>query len=606
MLKGPQGTLFGRNSTGGAVLFSTKKPTDSFEGYIEGGYGDYNDREVSAVLNIPLMDDKLLVRIGGLGRSTDGYTHVDSLPGFPNGKWLDSTSYGVGRISVTFKPTSQLTNTIVVDSENSNNSAPSNILSYVAPGSLAAKLYPGIFQVLAQQRRLGPREQAALSSDQSSHKYEMTAVDTLNYRLTPSITLRNLFSYSHEANSQVIDADGTTYPIFASQRVDIPYYNNLFTEEVQARGQAFADRLKWSTGVYLDRNPLPPLSHSLYVTLGSPSLTINTTGGRTEAIYGQASFAITDKLTATAGLRETWNHLEGKTRTGVNPTTNACKPSALTDATCTISRQDDFSALTWTLGLDYQVTQDAMVYVASRRGFRDGGFNTSINDASLFSYNPEFVTDEEVGLKSTYYLFGDVTARTNADVYHQDYSAVQVALLELLNGTLTGYTGNGGDAGIWGTEFEGWLYPTRHLELSANFDYLDFAFTHLNPNVNAKSILAQQSNGRPRWKYGFGARYHMPLGDALGDMSVGANWNWVGQNGDNSLPMGMRPAYGLLNLSADWNGIAGKPVDLSFFATNALNATYQVGGYVIASLGTTTTTYGPPRMFGFRLRYSFH
>jgi iron complex outermembrane receptor protein len=607
VLKGPQGTLFGRNSTGGAVLLTTKKPTNDFDGYIEGGYGSYNNRELSGAVNLPIVDDKLLLRIAATTRDRDGFTHTDSAPGYPNGKWLDSTSYDVVRATLTFKPTDKIKNDIVVDSDNSNNSAPSNILAYVSPGSLAAKLYPGIFQVLAEQQKLGPRDQAAISSDQSSHKYTLTASDVFSYEVTPNFTLRNLFSYSHEANSQVIDADGTIYPIFASQKVISPFYNDLITEEVQARGQAFDNRLKWSTGLYLDSNPLPAYTDSVYVALGTPSLTVMRTGGNTQAVYGQASYAITDKLTATAGLRQTWTFNQAQSRIGLSPTTGACgAPPAGTDATCTVSRSGRTSATTWTLGLDYQLTNNTLAYVASRRGFRDGGFNTSVTDPSLYAYAPEFVTDEEIGVKSTYQLFGDVRARTNADIYHQDYDAVQVSLEALQNGALISYTGNGGDARIWGAEFEGWLYPTRNLEFSANFDWLDFAYTRLNPNAQTALILAQQTNGRPKWKYGFGGRYHLPLGDRVGEVSLGANWNWIGQNGDNSVPLGVRPAYGLLNISADWDGIAGKPIDLSFFMTNALDKVYEVGGYVFPSFGTTTITYGEPRMVGFRVRYSFH
>ncbi len=605
VLKGPQGTLFGRNSTGGAVLITTKKPTNDFEGYVEGGYGSYNNREVSAAVNLPIIADKLLLRVAAMARDRDGFTHVDSAPGYPNGKWLDSISYDVVRATLTFKPTEKLKNDIVVDSDNSNNSAPSNILAYVNPTGLAAKLYPGILQVLAQQAQLGPRDQAAISSDQSSHKYTLTALDALNYELTPNITLRNLFSYSHEANSQVIDADGSIYPVFASQRVDVPFYNDLLTEEVQARGQAFANRLKWSAGVYLDTNPLPTFTHSLYVAAGSSSLTIMRNGGNTQAVYGQASYALTDKLTATAGVRQTWTFSQAQSKVGISPVTGLCTPSATTDANCLAARSGRHAATTYTLGLDYQLTNNTLVYVASRRGFRDGGFNTSVTDPSLFAYAPEFVTDEEVGVKSTYQLFGDVRARTNADIYHQDYNGVQVTLTGLQNGVLTGYTGNGGDARVWGAEFEGWLYLTRNLDLNANFDWLDFAYTRLNPNANVAAILPLQTQGRPRWKYDLGARYHMPLG-GMGEASLGANWNWIGQNGDNTLPFGVRPAYGLLNISADLDGIAGKPIDLSFFMTNALDKVYAVGGYVFASFGTTTVTYGEPRMVGFRVRYTFH
>lgn len=602
VLPGPQGTLFGRNTTGGAVLFTSKRPTDQFEGFFQAGYGDFNNREVSGVINIPVIDDTLLVRLGAQVRKQNGFTHSLGTPLHPNGMALDDVNYVTGRLSITYKPTSYLKNDIIVDWDNSTSSSPSTILMYA--GAPATTLFPGIAQSVIDQKNLGTRVQLPTNSNQNSHKSTLAAIDILEYDISDQLTLKNIASYQHDTINQIIEADGSPYPVFSLQQTFVPFMVTAYTEELQLRGQAFDDRLNWTIGGFYYKAPLPSYLSSLYVFLGQQSRVTQRAGGDSEAVFGQASYKITDELTATAGIRETWDYQIAQSKS-LSPAGACVTPTAITDSNCLTTRSGNFSGIGWTVSLDYQATPNTLYYVTSRHGYRTGGFNPTVPAANLFSFGPEFVTDVEVGTKSNWAITEDVSARTNISAYHQDYNSVQLQQVNIINATLQSYTANGGDAEVWGAEFEGWLYLLHGLQLNANFAWLDFHYTNFNSQVPIATVLAQESQDRPKYKFGLGARYQLPVDEKLGGIDIGADYTWMAKNGDASLPFGIRPAYGLLNLSANWNAILQSKISASFYMTNATNQVYQVGAYVMPSFGTTATVFGAPRMVGFRARYDF-
>jgi iron complex outermembrane receptor protein len=173
VLKGPQGTLFGRNTTGGAILLQAKKPTNNFEGYVQEQLGNYNDREFEGAVNIPIVEDKLLVRIAGSKETRDGYTydigtHQD----------LDNRDYWAGRIGITWRPTDDFENYLVYDSLYNHTNGTGLVLAAVnpdiIPGATPAPFYVGSFErnfgvrnveaALAAQRALGPEPSIPIST----------------------------------------------------------------------------------------------------------------------------------------------------------------------------------------------------------------------------------------------------------------------------------------------------------------------------------------------------------------------------------------------------------------------------------------------------------
>ncbi len=141
VLKGPQGTLFGKNSIGGLVSISPMKPTDDFGGYVKGTFGNYSDREFEGTVNIPIVADKLLVRVAGQSQQRDGYTKDIS-----NGKDYDNRDYYAWRVGVTLRPTDDLENYFLYDSYCQHGNGSSTVPTFVNPGFTFAEIpLPNIF-----------------------------------------------------------------------------------------------------------------------------------------------------------------------------------------------------------------------------------------------------------------------------------------------------------------------------------------------------------------------------------------------------------------------------------------------------------------------------
>ncbi|HEY3656679.1 MAG TPA: TonB-dependent receptor [Steroidobacteraceae bacterium] len=264
------------------------------------------------------------------------------------------------------------------------------------------------------------------------------------------------------------------------------------------------------------------------------------------------------------------------------------------------------NAATWTAGLDYQVTLDTLLYLTSRRGFRPGGANGFSGAGTLLNnYGPEYVDDVEVGIKADWKV-ATIPIRTNIDVYGQRYRDIQVQQIVFANdGSFTALTENAAAARQWGVELEITAQLTDDLQVGATFDYLNFKYTEFAEGVDGSTLEAQKSGNRPPRKYGVNARYHLPVTGQIGEMSVRANWNW--QDDSLAVPSGTPiNAFGLLNLSAEWNGMLGSAFDSSLFASNVLDKVYSVGGFdELGALGFSIQRFGEPRMYGIRIRYRF-
>jgi iron complex outermembrane receptor protein len=133
VLKGPQGTLFGRNTMGGAVLLQTARPTNEFGGQLQAGYGNYNDRELNGEINLPIIDDKLLARIAVSGQIRDGFSHVQSMPGYPNGIDLDNRDTRSVRTSLTYRPTDSFQNDAILTYQEYTSHGSADFLTAIDP-----------------------------------------------------------------------------------------------------------------------------------------------------------------------------------------------------------------------------------------------------------------------------------------------------------------------------------------------------------------------------------------------------------------------------------------------------------------------------------------
>jgi iron complex outermembrane recepter protein len=608
VLKGPQGTLFGRNAIGGAILLESKRPTNDFGGSVEIGYGNYNDREAQATLNVPILDDRLAFRLAVSGQWRDGFTHLLSDPAHPNGVDLDDVNYNAVRGTVTFRPSADFQNDIIFDRLQSSTYGTSVILDNLNPTGVFATLYPAILSIFAQQQALGIRTQVPLDSDIFSTVTTQFLTDILRQDLTDTVTFRNILGFRRISYAYGIDFDGSAMPVldFGS---GTNFLIEQFTEEAQLQGKSLQGALDWVAGAFYENSPPQDFAgNDPQTELGTTSINQSRMGDSSKALYLQGTADLGSILTGlktTAGFRYTWDtrYLQNRIldANGVCPGTDV-----MPDSTCTTTNSGSWRAPSWTYSLDYQIDPRTLVYVATRRGYRSGGFNAGITDPSLANFAPETVTDEELGTKVDFSLFGFPT-RINADVYHQGYDNIQVNQFVFVDGNLDHITQNAATARLWGAEFEQWTNVGTHLQLGVNFDWVNLRYTSFAPGVDPAPLVGEETYDRPPYKYGANARYTFMANDVSGTVSAWANYTWQDKNGDTADVGGVIPSFGLLTLGAAWDHLGGQPLDVSLFMTNALNKTYVVQAQSLYSfgLGAALATYGEPRMYGVRFRYSF-
>jgi iron complex outermembrane recepter protein len=603
VLKGPQGTLFGRNTMGGAVLLQTARPTDDFGGHLQVGYGNYNDRELDAAINLPIIDDKLLVRVAINGQLRDGFSFVQSMPGYPNGLDLDNRDYRSARVSVTYRPIDIVQNDTIVTYQEYANHGSADFLTYVDPKGLTASIYPTLLGLLAEQQALGARTHLPIDTDTNGTNGNLFALENITkVDINDQLTYKNIFGFHQLTFNIKGDVDGTALPIF--EVVADNYHARQITDEMQLQGKSFGGHLDWVAGAFYSTQAPPgdtysPLGVKVLQPEGTPADVVNSESQtrltlESKALFAQGTYAfsgVLDGLKLTGGLRNTWDDRNEET-----PAAPGVPATAL---------PSNSKALTWTGALDYPIAPDASAYFTSRRGYREGGASAAaINDATvLFPFGPEYVTDYEVGIKSDWKV-ADVPIRTNVDVYYQDYSDIQVTQIVPYPGQPAGLdiTTNVGAARLWGAEYEGLVLLTKNLELGANFSYLSFKYTKFGPGVDGATLIGEETANRIPREYGLNARYYLPVPDTLGKLSALANWHWQAHFGD-FLGTSQIPSYGLLNLSFNWDKINGSPFDAQVFCSNALNKTYISGG--IGFVGFEESTYGDPRLYGIRVNYRF-
>lgn len=676
VLKGPQGTLFGQNTTGGAILFEPKKPQNDFDGYVYSQLGSYNWHQIQAVVNIPIIEDKLLVRLGGERDERDGFTTVAANPfaGRFAGLDMDNNDSWYFRVGVTFRPTDDIENYIVADSTYLHTNGTTLVLSSINPNILAAGNSANFLvnkppfevaapqTILALQKALGIRQILGFDplitfegkpltfpfAGPIEKAQDFNIVDTLRWDVSDDVVLKNIAGYVNSRQLTRSDFDGSP---FITQAFASPQGWNsaslgtgggsgletAYTEELQVQAKALDEKLQYQVGAFLRYATSGPASE--IVSDGSPSLgqiLVNTGGGftsRTQALYSQATYDMDGLWSAlqglkfTAGYRYNWDWGSGYQHiilqelaipglgyvpgTFLIPAvgTNCAGGVPSVPNNCDHAASAHFHSPGWNLSLDYAIDPETLVYIRSSKGYRAGGFTPQAPTVQDQTYQPEYLVDVEVGLKSDYTVFG-MRARSNVAAYHGWYSNIQTGVttfVEIL-GSLSnfGVTENAASATAEGFEGEFSIIPVEGLELRTNL-----SFNH-NVYDNFSSAAFGQLNGLsfagfPKLKVNLGATYHLPIDSSYGDVAVSVDWNYqthANLSTDNG--PSVEPTHRLLNWDIEWTSVFGRPFDLGFHMTNATNAAFPVGSFGLYNQqGFVSYDWNEPRMWYFSLRYRF-
>lgn len=695
VLKGPQGTLFGRNTTGGAVLLTPQKPTADLEGYVEGSAGNFDMWRLQGVINLPLADT-FKVRAGFDRNKRDGYMRNRSGIGASS---FNDSNYFSARLSVVADLTPDLENYSIFTYSNSfSNGYGSRIV-----GCLYDDIVPG-FSLSAGQRRTAQmgcdqlqrqtERGDGLLDVESSHPSpslkirQWQAINTTTFLASDSLTIKNIISYSEfrESSAFGLTGDNFTIPDPAPPGVDpalagqpfwyihlypAPGEDNVsqstFTEELQFQGNALDGALNWQTGAYLEVSK--PLGWSngytpqfLYCSdlaelacinpfgIGNITESPYQTTWNNKGLYAQATYQFSEQWSATGGIRYTFDKMRqiSETRRIIPPTIAGndpiyrCGDSRLTGdasmrSTCRAEASRKWEKPTWLLGVEYKPVEDVMLYAKWARGYRQGGINLS--NVGLESWEPEKVDSYEVGGKTTFNN-GSVRGTFNVAGFYNDFTDQQITA-NLIAKPDSGFPGgtaivNAGQSRIWGIETDASVTLFDSLRLDAGYTYLntelikiivptlppESPFLEVRPTAVTRQPLALS----PKHRLTASATYTLPIDETIGDISLGATYvytssQYSSRSGefltltDGTLvpardavgfTPGFLPPTHLVNLNVSWNGILGRPIDAAFFVTNLTDEIYPVNSTNgLNSAGYEAYLIGPPRMWGFRLKYRF-
>lgn len=617
VLKGPQGTLFGRNTTGGAILFEPRQPGQDLGGELSATVGDYGRRELSGVINIP-VSDRFAIRIAGQTGHRDGYTH-DVI----QDKDYEQRDFDSIRLGALYSG-ERFTNYFLATYTDYRENGSGNILTFVRPGN------PALEQAFAEQQALGVRATQHSVTDERDVGRFLTFIDRAAFQVSDTLTVRNVMSFTHWRTSRRVDEDGSPVIVLDSTGPlpgDWHKNQQVFTEELQLQGRTSDDRLKWQAGLYYEHGENP--ENTSFSQQFAPTFFLDTflidESHSSKGAYGQATYRldnVAEGLSFTAGYRHTWDEVAfgdafAGSATQVPSPGDPCfsVAGAVYPNGCLVQDSTSDDGSSYTIGLDWQVNPSTLLYVVHRQGYKSGGFNLvatqlGATDSDFYRYRPETVRDVEAGLKADW-GFGQARGRSNLALYYSKYTDAQVLTAAVVGGSVQGVTANAASATIWGFEAENTFRPTPNVELNLTYSYLDAGYDeYVTPLGNDLSNTPYPN--APKNKIAAGVRLRLPVTDSAGELWIGGTWSFqddmyvgIGDNGPGS-PANTQPSYSLVNLRADWYDFMGTRLDVAVFVTNVTDKAYQVTALdLYNALGFASASFGEPRMYGVTLKRSF-
>lgn len=613
VLRGPQGTLYGRNTTGGAFSVITRDPKPDLGGSVTASVGNLDLREIGGVLNLPIGEQSGL-RIVGQFSDRGGYG-TDAI-----GTDLGAITSSYGR-AVFRSEIGNLTLRLSADYADIESAGLITKLGGLVPAAGTAPAGASATRQVAREQ-FGDTSAASLTAAAAilqGYASNLGFYDTagtvkpigdysgggagliLDYKISDTLSVKSVTGYRSYERHTLEDLDGTPYAILSPDQVT---KDDFLSQEIQLQGTY--DRFNFVAGVYISQEEGDDSSHTVSLRdVGNGALNLQDSAieNRSRAVYGQIGWKLQDALTLTVGARYTSEDriLVSRNRNSYG-TCNV--PVDLRDdpAICKGTFDDTFEDPSYLVSLDYQAAPGVLVYAKYSTGFRSGGqqFRGTSNPVTFQPFLPETVEEYEVGLKSDWF---DRRLRVNLAAFSSEYSDVQRTAVTLVGTTAATVFTNAANATLKGFEAEVVLRPTSGLTLSANTGYVDAKYDEFIDFTGDRTNEAWPS---PDWTYSVSANYVHPtnFGEVI------ANIAYTGQSDYSLRPESkvqqqvMQEAYGLLSarlaLSIDaWNA------QVSVFGRNLADKKYNTAAVGIESIGYNIVIPAEPRTFGIQLTKRF-
>jgi iron complex outermembrane recepter protein len=616
VLRGPQGTLFGRNTTGGAINIVTKKPSDEFGFEEKFSYGSYNDTTARTELNTgEIGSTGLKAIIAYQHRQRDGYVNNVNQPGDKDPGALNSDAVWVKLHG----DWDALSADYSFDYDRIGGVTPYGQISYVSPAVAA---------YYAQSPKLGGSTLVVDPNRLQNVSLQPVPDDrigmlghalTLQYDLAPDLSLKSITGYRQFWSQTYVPyaPPGLLGPTVTGIAPVTPYEGPTgqrllqYSEELQILGSS--DRWNYVGGLYYfhdrtNENEFANLTFLLSPTLGfnTTSSTIAQLSSTSEAIFGQASYRppiADDKFELTGGLRFT---RDSKSIEQSQPIVNIATRH--------------FYDLSYNVTLNYQLTDTLMAYARISTGYRSGGFNLRAQAGQNLDFAPEDAQVYEAGIKSEWF---EHRLRANLSGFYTDYSNLQVS-------QFTGVGAGGGAAGIKnanadysGFELEVQAKPIESVTIDGSIGYTHPEYQQIffpDPVTGGLKNYAATAHFPyvPEWTNHIGVQYEFPP-LSFGRLTLRGDYSYQStkyffttdlptQNPFNDLikspDQNLVSARLTLSDVPVWNGKA--TMEASLWGENLLNSQYLIQGVDFGpSLGFATKAYGMPRTIGFDLKLKY-
>jgi iron complex outermembrane receptor protein len=476
-LRGPQGTLYGRNSTGGSLNIITKKPTQKFEGQVEADLGNYDSRRFFGMFNLPVIEDKLALRLAFQTNKRDGYT--DNAPATD---YNDADDIAL-RVHALFTPSEKWSVLVSADYGHYGGVGPNHITSqdistnkFKSPMDTDGRRNTPIWGASVQfNADVGLADMTYIAAYRSFRRDQIFDNDYIN---TPATTRDNYAVYNWE--------------------------NSNWSHELRFASKPTNERLKWVAGAfyYSEKNNFQYTTYNSSATTNSSCFCNHDTGGKSYALFGQATYKLTETLGLTGGLRYTRDTKFENGRTIITPTTGA-------QTIITNTADLKWDNVSGKVGVEWQVAPASLLYGSVSNGYKSGGYYDGLNS----TYKPEKLTAFEIGSKNRFF---DSRLQINIAAFYYDYKdfqAVYVATLPVINARVAA-TGNAKKARSKGVEVEGTYLLTQddRFEFSVSrleARFIDFLLNSVPPQNFSNSDMPRS----PDWSLSAGYTHTWRLGN---------------------------------------------------------------------------------------------
>ena len=615
VLQGPQGTLFGRNTTGGVVhLFTKRYQGEGLSGYLDLITGNRNRRDASGAISLPLIKDKLGVRMSFRSASFDGHNRNILL-----GEGLDDENAQTFRMNLSSRLSDKWELHLSYDKTRQREHSALFRLDHIEPAvlqpSCMEKKYPEIgclINVLITHgnwRDALELDDRTVRSDVSSrHDVDVWGSSATINGSVNGLVIKSVTAYRELSRRNINDIDGTQWEIL---HPDADARQRQFSQELQLSKAGLDGLVEWTAGAfYFDESGEDKTTVIGIPALNpwSPSVIMPKGANRSMAGYAHFIFRANPETNVNAGFRYTYEKRKLAVR---QENAGGCTLAFVNWPPCTTKVSKSFGGWSYTLSVDHHLAANRMVFASLSRGFKSGGFNGRASEEAEFEpFDPEIVDSLDIGFKSSWLERG---VRLDVAGFYSKYRDIQRTQLVALSPTEIGTTiANAAKATVFGAEVQAdaQLTPRWAFRLTAGLMIADYRkFTGLNGAGIPVDKSDLEFPNTPRHNYSVLVRYSLPvaLGASPAEISLQADYAWQSKTYNDVENTNIdQPSYGLLNLRASmllrpWD------IEVALYSRNVINETYITGGLDFTNqFGYRGTFIGPARSINLQFTWNFH